>query len=46
MVYYCFDKITILLVFRIHFQSEACLTKAYFLFRSDRQWIRKLGDLV
>ena len=34
------------MVFRIHFQSEACFLKAYFLFRSHRLWIRKLHDLV
>ena len=36
---------SILLVFLIRFQSEACLLKAYFLFRSHRLWIRKLRDL-
>ena len=32
------------LVFHILLQSEACLLKAYFLFRSRRLWINNLCD--
>ena len=36
---------SILLMFPIRFQSEACFLKVYFLFGFSRLWIRKLRDL-
>ena len=44
-VCFYFGNNSILLVFRIHFQSKASLLKVYFLFRSHRLWICKLHDL-
>ena len=42
----CFGNNLNQLVFRIHFQYEACFLKVCFLFRSHHLWIHNVCDLT